>query len=149
MVVARPPPRSCHNHLNAPRLASYNHPAVIGLLEFLAPAAMRWGSSLQVPRQSRVHSEPAIQGTPHAYVFIGDGDDRSCVLQVFICECRGGVALVVVMYVYGDVSCVDLAIAVRIDLVGRRVLCTQGCCEPTELLASARPTFFYEGSDLG
>ena len=53
------------------------------------------------------------------------------------------------MYVDGDVNCVDLGVTIGNYLVGRRVFNTQGWCEPTELLASARPAFFDEGSDLG
>jgi len=63
VAFARSPPRSCHNHRSAPRLASCRHQAGPGSLEFLAPTAKRWGSFQQFPRQPRAPSEPAIRGT--------------------------------------------------------------------------------------
>ena len=57
---------------SAPRLASYHHPAGSGLLEFLAPTTKRWGSILQVQRQSLVpphQRSVAVAGRRHRNIY--------------------------------------------------------------------------------
>ena len=53
-AAARSLLRSRRRRRIAPCLASYHHPAGRGLLEFLAPTTKRWGSILQVQRQSMI-----------------------------------------------------------------------------------------------